>query len=136
MTICHTCVFLQLLLVWLPTLWAMTPLPPRQSADPLTTSSRSQCPTHRQTRTAKQVDDMFELVWGFFHPFLIFSCSSCGAVWFPCLFASRKPASRRGEACSKAPTCHSWDGRQVHHQHAKGHHASYTSNPGPAGQER
>lgn len=54
------------------------------------------------------------------------------------LFVSRKSASRRGErfAASEVPACDSWDGRQVHHQHAQGHHASYTPNPGSAGQER
>ena len=49
--------FAQLPLVWLPTLWAMTPRQPLQPVD-LTTVCPSLCPTCKQTRVAKQVNIM------------------------------------------------------------------------------
>lgn len=78
--------FSQLPLVWLPTLWAMTPRRPLQPVD-LTTASPSQCPTCRQTRVAKQVDIIP------FTPsvlYFLFICSheTCPFFVFFCFFTS------------------------------------------------
>lgn len=56
----------------------------------------------------------------------------------PALFVSCESASwwRNWHANSEAATGDSWNGRQVHHQHAQRHHPSHTPHPGPAGQER
>ena len=133
--------FSQLPLVWLQTLWAATPPQPPRPVD-LTTASLSQCPTCTQTRATKQVDIdpqtpsyLYLLSLSCHKSFLFTSVHPCV---LSTLFVSYKSACRRGEqfSSSEAPASDSWDGRQVHHQHAQRHHASYTPHPGPARQER
>lgn len=141
----------QLPLVWLPMPWAMIPHRPLPPVD-LTTACLSLCPTCNWTKAPKLVDigEMFNNTNPsiYLSLWISESCVSC----FPSvsvlplfnphvhttLCVSHKSASWWGDglAGSEATTCDSRDGRQVHHQHAQRHHASYTPHPGSAGQER
>lgn len=136
--------------VWLPMLWATIPRHPLLPAD-LTTACRSQCPTRKEKAAAKRVniseafilhptDPIFLSPWNNVCVFALFVfweplSNPCGLTG---LFVSCESASWWGNwyANSEAATRDSWNGRQVHHQHAQRHHPPYTPHPGPAGQKR